>query len=295
MKDSTSVIGPVIIGGVGGSGTRVVAEIVALYGFFMGKDLNNASDNLSYTLLFKRPAWFRKYYPMNKRFITGLSIMEKALLTGEELTYKERVFLKRAAKQMSKHGHTHDGRGRGDWVLGRLPVIKYGLPLKAEQYAGWGWKEPNTHLALEAFEKYFPNFKYIHTVRHGLDMAFSDNQQQLYNWGPLFGIKVPEKQEEIPLASFRFWVEANRRAIETGKKLGPDKFLLLNFDKLCDAPHKEVIKIADFLGITLSDEILAAAARRPSKPGSTGRYREHPGIVYSPDDLAFLKELGFEY
>ncbi len=44
--------GPVIIGGIGGSGTRVVAEILTLFGYFMGHDLNSAGDILTYTLLF---------------------------------------------------------------------------------------------------------------------------------------------------------------------------------------------------------------------------------------------------
>lgn len=295
MNDSSSVIGPVIVGGVGGSGTRVIAEILSLYGFFIGNDLNKASDNLSYTLLFKRPAWFRRNYPMSRRFITGLRIMEKAMLTGDDLTYRERSFLEKATKQMSKYGHNQEGNGSGDWPLKRLPAIKYGLPLKAGQHIGWGWKEPNTHLALAAFEKYFPNLKYIHTVRHGLDMAFSGNQQQLYNWASLFGIKIPENQADVPLASFRFWVEANRKAIERGKRLGPDKFLLLNFDNLCNDPRQGVKQIADFLGVPVSEETLAEAARMPVRPETTGRYREHPGIVYNPADLAFLEELGFKY
>ena len=37
---------PVVIGGVGGSGTRVAAEMVESLGFFMGDDLNHAHDNM---------------------------------------------------------------------------------------------------------------------------------------------------------------------------------------------------------------------------------------------------------
>lgn len=47
-------IPPVVIGGVGGSGTRLIAECVKKLGFFIGNDLNDAFDNLWFTLLFKR-------------------------------------------------------------------------------------------------------------------------------------------------------------------------------------------------------------------------------------------------
>ncbi len=41
------------VGGVGGSGTRVVAGLAESFGYFMGDDLNESKDNLAFTLLFK--------------------------------------------------------------------------------------------------------------------------------------------------------------------------------------------------------------------------------------------------
>ena len=46
--------GPVVIGGVGGSGTRLIAQCLKETGFHIGTDLNVANDNLWFTLLFKR-------------------------------------------------------------------------------------------------------------------------------------------------------------------------------------------------------------------------------------------------
>jgi hypothetical protein len=50
---------PVAIGGLGGSGTRIVAEMLAAGGVYIGEDLNDALDNQWFTLLMKRP----KFYP----------------------------------------------------------------------------------------------------------------------------------------------------------------------------------------------------------------------------------------
>ena len=83
--------GPVVIGGIGGSGTRVIAEIVALFGFYLGRDLNDASDNLTFTLLFKRPQWFRKNYLDHRKIFTGLRIFEKSMITGEKLALREKL------------------------------------------------------------------------------------------------------------------------------------------------------------------------------------------------------------
>ena len=45
---------PIVIGGVGGSGTRLIAQILKELGYHLGNYLNLSEDNLWFTLLFKR-------------------------------------------------------------------------------------------------------------------------------------------------------------------------------------------------------------------------------------------------
>ncbi len=52
--------GPVFVGGVGGSGTRVFAQILQGLGVQLGPCLNDALDNLWFTSLLKRPEWVRR-------------------------------------------------------------------------------------------------------------------------------------------------------------------------------------------------------------------------------------------
>ena len=51
------------VGGVGGSGTRVVAEILKECGYFIGGSLNPASDNLWFSYLLRRPDWSEQFPP----------------------------------------------------------------------------------------------------------------------------------------------------------------------------------------------------------------------------------------
>lgn len=294
MKNTGSWAGPVIVGGVGGSGTRVVAEMLKSFGFFLGRDLNSASDNLTYTLLFKRPEWFRKHYPFHRQFITGFRIMEKVMFTGRRLSVRERIFLERAVREMARKGHNPEMQGAGDWPLNRNEFIRNAVALDLERYCGWGWKEPNSHLLLEAFNMYFQDFRYIHTMRHGLDMAYSSNQQQLFNWGCLFNITIPQNQSDLPLASFRYWVAANRKVLETGRGLGNEKFLLVNFDELCMDPRPGVTRIAKFLGTDPAMELIEKASVMPVIPKSKGRYMNYPPIKCDPADREFMNEMGFD-
>ncbi len=160
-------------------------------------------------------------------------------------------------------------------------------------HIGWGWKEPNSHLLIKMMARHFNNFKYIHTIRHGLDMAFSKNQQQLFNWHSLYGVKKPLSTAEIPTASFKFWLRANRKIMQQGDRLGPERFLVINFENLCLHPEQEVKKILSFLKITPSREILQTCCAIPQKPKSMGRFRSHDLSLFDRDDLNKLTSFDF--
>jgi len=51
---------PVVVGGVGGSGTRVVAEMLETLGLFIGDDLNDARDNMTLGRVFEATCWRRR-------------------------------------------------------------------------------------------------------------------------------------------------------------------------------------------------------------------------------------------
>ena len=293
MQKNGELSSPVIIGGVGGSGTRVVAEIISHLGFYIGDDLNPAKDNLWFLLLFKRPRWFRRARHDKNKIFTGLSLLSKAMLHQNGPEWPELRFLIRAVLEISIFGHNYKGDGRGFWPFLRAWNMLVKHPKMTLNQSQWGWKEPNSHIYLEYLAAYFSNIKYIHTIRHGLDMAFSENQQQLYNWGPILGLELPKSRSDKPAASLKYWIKSNRRVVEIGEKLGAQKFLVVNFDRLCLSPRSEIQKIVSFLNIEPGAENLATLCCIPQRPKSLGRYRTHNISQFDPADLNELNDLGF--
>ncbi len=293
MQPNDVVSRPVIIGGVGGSGTRVVADIVKHLGFYIGDDLNSAGDNLWFTLLFKRPRWYLRARHDHRKIFTGLSLLSKAMLARSGLRWPELGFLIRAAFGISFYGHNHQGDGRGlwPWIRAWKMVVRQSRQIPEKER--WGWKEPNSHIYLDYLADYYSSLKYIHTIRHGLDMAFSHNQQQLYNWGPIFGISSPGSKSEEPVASFKYWIKSNNRVMEIGGKLGGQKFLVVNFDRLCLSPESEIRKILSFLNIEPVADNLDTLIRIPRIPKSLGRYRSHDLSRFDRADLNELANQGF--
>jgi hypothetical protein len=286
--------GPLAVGGVGGSGTRVIAEILIRLGFYMGSDLNSANDNLSFTLLLKRPKWFIKTSVENKSEIfKALSIFEKAMTGCLTPKIKEFNFILRSTIEMAIKGHDHLHTGRGTWAIERaINILKF-KNIDISSYIGWGWKEPNTHIFVDYLINYFSHMRYIHVVRNGLDMAYSSNHGQLFNWGRIFGLTL-NAVTPLPKLSLQYWIKANERAINLAKELLKERFLLINFDRLCLSPEREIISLIDFLEIDTKDVQMDDLARIPKIPSSMGRYEKHDISIFTDQEISAVEKLGFE-
>jgi hypothetical protein len=109
----------------------------------------------------------------------------------------------------------------------------------------------------------------------------------------LFGVDLPKTKEDVPGASFRYWVEANRSALEKGSKLGSASFFCLNYDQLCKDPEPELHKILQFLNIKVNDSIFQKCSALPKISTSTGRYHNFNLNHFKENDLQFLQSIGF--
>lgn len=273
---------PVAIGGVGGSGTRLVAELLLALGFDLGYDLNESLDNLSFTLLLKRlELWPAAAHGDEIQRALSLFLgAARGTLRPETLN---RDYLRSLAVQSRP---THPG----SWLQERVLRLETAVTNGRRVEGRWGWKEPNTHIFLDALNQHIPDLRYIHVVRNGLDMAFSENQHQLLLWGrAMLGLDYqPETAED----SFRYWAEAHRRILHLGGDMGT-RFLLLNFDQLCLDPAPHLEQLARFLDLEPDAATLQELQQLIRIPASLGRHRREPDLSTEARDLATLEELGF--
>lgn len=270
-------ISPIAIGALGGSGTRVVAEILIQAGIFMGDNLNDANDNLTFTCLFKRSEWYLNSHKKDR--IRHLQVFEK-LMTRQKLTVDERVIYSKAYFT--------------NWNYTLKNKVKAPFKRKqSQQYIAWGWKEPNTHHYIKDLNEVFPNLRYIHVIRNGLDMAFSGNLQQLKNFGENYDIQLPSNKEKIPVAQMEYWIKANQHAIFLAKKTLGRRFYLLKFEDLCSNPGATIKNLFHFLNINLQETIIQQLSKLPNQPNSSGRYQNADLSIFSDEQLWGLQRLGY--
>ena len=249
---------PVVVGGVGGSGTRVVAEMLEGLGIFMGDDLNDAHDNLRLARVFG-------------------SMRDRLQTLGQAGTPADPAAASAAAAFVAA-------------TLEAFAAAMHDAFLaQHDRRAGWGWKVPGNHFILAHLAAVFPGLSYIHVIRHGIDMAFSANQNQVRNWGRHYGVDVDGLPPEQ--AALAFWIAANRRTVAEARRLGI-RFLILNFDALCRRPSETAGELLDFLDRPRRD--LESIVRLVSPPASLGRRTGRDLGFVGAAERAALREFGFE-
>jgi hypothetical protein len=272
------ILPSVAIGGIGGSGTRVGAALLKILGYYLGDDLNEALDNLWFTLLFKR----RSVLLESDDDIRNLArlFFERMASAGEQReTDRARVFA------LAEHDRLQHPR---DWLLERAQSFTGGKSSKQADQP-WAWKEPNTHIVIQRIFFIQPDLHYIHINRHPLNMSVSANQNQLQNWGPLF-LNMDVRIE--PRLSLAYWCEAHRR-VTNFARTWTSRIRVFDFDALCAEPDAHFARIVEFLGLSPPDNALARFKELVVRPESISR---HIGLdlgQFDPKDLAYVQEIGY--
>lgn len=246
--------------------------------YFLGDDLNEALDNLWFTLLFKRRSILVE---SESDFRSLVSLFVSRMSGTTTLSEREcgRIFML-AEQERLQHSQ--------EWLIERA----YSFSLsKGSKRSGqpWGWKEPNTHIVIDRIFAFHPDLRYIHVVRHPIDMATSNNQNQLQSWGPIF------LNRDIiiePRLSLSYWCASHRRIMHFLRSW-PERTMMIEFDALCAVPDLHCRKVAKFLGAELGDDVLADFCKFVRRPESPRRLRSIEIAQYDPTDLAYVAELGY--
>ena len=229
---------PIVIGGSGGSGTRVLRNALIAASVFMGTRVNAAGDALDFE------PWLdcriNHILAATRTLDYSLSDLPCALRTEilDELRFRV-------------GGYVRD-----------LP--RPGMP--------WGWKNPRSIFMLPFLAELFPALRFVHVVRDGRDMAFSGNQNQLRKH---FEALVGDDHDAMTQAekSAVMWQAVNCGAAAAGSRLLQERYTALRFEDVCEHP-REILPILwrrlDLGAGVRETEAACVAIRIPS---GVGRWR----------------------
>ena len=276
---------PVVVGGVGGSGTRVLAQLLRSLDFDMGSDLNESLDDLSFTALFKRPS----LWPLQDHISQLIEALDVYLASKG---HKSTSWTSQAHQNARVAELLKSTREKNEWIeTGDPSDREQFLTMASDPKPLWGWKEPNAHIPLPFLVTALPNMKYIHVTRHGLDMAYSSNQTQLKVWGEKLLRRSVEP--ESPDDSFAYWCAAHERLLQLCE-LTDQQILILPFEGLFTDADSTLSKLCSFLGlpntlVTARDALTALQA-----PTTIGRYRKQKHLEIALTHKKTLRKLGYD-
>jgi hypothetical protein len=239
---STVLNNPIIIGGSGGSGTRVVAQICQNLGFYMGQ-LSYAFD----------ASVFEKFFDLwTKNYLLGCDI--------EHLNADFNDYLIK-------------------FMNGKNPKL-------------WGFKNTRTLFFVSYFFELFPKMKYIHVVRDGRDMPFSQNHRQQKE---LFDVYFERgwSQSTVYEDAARFWNIVNVSAFRLGTMLLGERYFVIRLEDLVFDKYTTLTELLKFLDVVGYEENLVRCIKNP---GTFGRYKNHPELIDMITNLMKegLNEFGYE-
>lgn len=134
----------------------------------------------------------------------------------------------------------------------------------------WGWKEPRSIYLLPFYDRVMPKLRFLHFIRDGRDMAFSENQNQLRKHGAAV-LDEGELRWRQPVQSIALWTRVNTQAADYGEQQMGDRYLRVSFEQLCTDPAATVERIYSFFG--LEGDAVRVAQEEVRPPDTLGRWR----------------------
>ena len=135
-----------------------------------------------------------------------------------------------------------------------------------------------------------PNMKYVHVVRHGLDMASSNNTAQLMLWGPK--ILQPSQGVAGQTETFNYWCEVHRRFLKIQDRW-PANVLLMRFEALLSETTNAAQTLAKFLKQPALNMRIQAFVEALDPPSSLGRHKNVMDFEPTEYQVQLLSALGY--
>lgn len=212
---------PVILAGRGGSGTRLLSQLVHSGGVFLGSTLNVSFDSVE---------WVGDLYPLALEALTAGVPSD----SSRDRAWRRRLQL-RAAAILAKGN--------------RSPTDS------------WGWKLPETILALPQVLRAFPGAQVVHLVRHPVSSALRRTHRTSRLNDPIGRYALPAAyracdldpgsipQDEPWFHNIVSWTHQVRQAADAMEGLaGAGRGLVLRYEDFFMAPERVQGQLGALLG-----------------------------------------------
>jgi hypothetical protein len=164
----------------------------------------------------------------------------------------------------------------------------------------WGWKDPRTSLTLPIWLRIFPQARYLHVLRNGIDVAISIHRRSKKQQRKLRNRLFPLDYSPVTLDfaySFRLWETYVSTALEHKHLLPPEQYLEIRYEDLLEQREEQLRRVVDFLEHPVGDESLSAACRQidRSRLDNSRHAASYEAEITALKDSPLMVQLGYGY
>lgn len=284
---------PIVLLGMHRSGTSLLARLMVDLGIYMGAWLSRDAESVFFQRLNRLI-----YKAAGARWDEVETLLEA--ITSDAFV-SEQV----AAMQMELLRNRHFPHptlgirrffGAGAGGADRWVALCKGSTLP------WGWKDPRTTLTLPIWGQVFPQVRWIHMIRNGVDVAISTHrrsakqQHKLRNRLPALRMDYNPATLDFDYC-FRLWEIYVSFATQHLSQMREDSQLNMRYESLLTNPERELRRLLSFLDMPVAPDRLAAAcsrvnAGRLDNAAHALPYRDRiPALIDSP----VMQRLNYTY
>lgn len=228
---------PIAVGGVGGSGTRVLRAILADSGVMMGQLVSASGDSI-------------EMYHFHQVYLNSLLDHVRSV---DYALDDVPPFIRRSTIQ-------------GLSLALRIVATQPDPPPRP-----WGFKCPPSIYVLPFLQNAVPDFVFLHAVRDGRDMVLSGNRAQLdRHYAALFGEPIGADPD---MAQARLWNAVNLGAARWASTHMADRYHVVRYEDLCRQPAETIASMMNFLQASPDEAKLSELAARVAQPANLGHWR----------------------
>lgn len=167
----------------------------------------------------------------------------------------------------------------------RQLVDRFASCVPDAQCQTWGWKNPRSMLLLPLIHCVLPEMRFIHLVRDGRYMAYSNNQAQLLKHGRIM-LENFDPPVYSPVCAIDFWQKANLGVARFGQSVIGRRYCWMRYEDLVCGDPLVLSPLAKFLDVNQTDlEMIIARLSNPPK--------QEVWRCQSPEELAFVSRVGY--
>jgi len=164
----------------------------------------------------------------------------------------------------------------------------------------WGWKDPRTTLTFPVWLRVFPEARFVHVIRNGIDVAISLNCRTKVQQRSWWQRRMLEdyRPETLSFAQcFRLWELYLSFFLEQQVLIPPAQLCEMRYEALLSEPEVQVRRLVDFLEYPVGETQMAAVCTQIKRErlDNRARARAYQNEIAQLAGHPLMQALGYDY